>query len=185
MTFEEVYNKVEESSHEVAFNKGEAQKLYELLMELPKRSNVVEIGIQYGRSTTVFAEVSKLRSHHFTAIDPWVEDVSEEAKGHVYSQMSKYDWKFDLISKKSHDAFKKYHKKIDLIHIDGDHTYEGVMTDMKDWCPKVKSGGYILFDDYGHDSLPEVFKAVSEYMIPDYYDYVGRYGDKLGVFKKK
>jgi len=36
----------------------------------------------------------------------------------------------------------------DFIYIDADHSYEGVMRDMKAWWPKVKKGGLFCGDDY-------------------------------------
>lgn len=38
---------------------------------------------------------------------------------------------------------------IDLLYIDADHSYEGVMKDLDAWYPKVKSGGVVA----GHDFL--------------------------------
>jgi hypothetical protein len=74
---------------------------------------------------------------------------------------------------------------IDLIHIDGDHSYEAVTLDCELWLPKVVPGGYACFDDYGHTSLPEVFEAVNDYMSkhPEW-TLVGHYDSRFGVFKK-
>ena len=50
---------------------------------------------------------------------------------------------------------------IDILHIDGDHSYNGVIKDFDLYNSKVRSGGFILFDDY-HDKKhsPEVKPAV-------------------------
>lgn len=36
---------------------------------------------------------------------------------------------------------------IDFLHIDGNHSRESALFDVKNWLPKVKSGGVICFDD--------------------------------------
>ena len=36
----------------------------------------------------------------------------------------------------------------DFVYIDADHSYEGVVRDMKAWWPKVKKGGLFCGDDY-------------------------------------
>jgi hypothetical protein len=38
-------------------------------------------------------------------------------------------------------------KEIDLLWIDGDHSYEGCMSDLTNWYDKVVPGGHILFHD--------------------------------------
>lgn len=40
--------------------------------------------------------------------------------------------------------------KLDILFIDGDHTYEGVKKDFELWSPLVKKEGYVVF----HDILP-------------------------------
>jgi hypothetical protein len=52
---------------------------------------------------------------------------------------------------------------IDVLFIDGDHSYNGVKNDFNLYSPLVKNGGYIVFDDYNdHVSSPEVKPAVNE-----------------------
>jgi hypothetical protein len=41
-----------------------------------------------------------------------------------------------------------YSKKISLLHIDGNHGFEAVKSDVEKWCPLVIPGGWIIFDDY-------------------------------------
>jgi MMP 1-O-methyltransferase len=49
---------------------------------------------------------------------------------------------------------------IDLLWIDGDHSYEGVATDLDDWAGLVRKGGLIAGHDYGH--LESVRRAWDE-----------------------
>lgn len=52
---------------------------------------------------------------------------------------------------------------IDLLFIDGDHRYEGVINDWNNFEPLVKSGGFIVFDDYlDARSSPQVKRAVDD-----------------------
>jgi predicted O-methyltransferase YrrM len=42
---------------------------------------------------------------------------------------------------------------IDLLFIDGDHSYEGCLADLSHWYPKVKPDGVILGHDYDWDTV--------------------------------
>ena len=50
---------------------------------------------------------------------------------------------------------------IDAIYIDGNHSYEAVIEDIKNWSPKVKQGGLIIGDDYL--TFEGVKKAVNDF----------------------
>jgi len=41
-----------------------------------------------------------------------------------------------------------YTGSISVLHIDGNHSFEQVSKDARLWCPLVKPGGWIIFDDY-------------------------------------
>lgn len=59
---------------------------------------------------------------------------------------------------------------IDLLFIDGDHSYNGVIKDFNNYSKMVKPGGYIVFDDYNdYTDSPEVKPAV-DYIVNNFFD---------------
>lgn len=64
-------------------------------------------------------------------------------------------------------------KKIDLLIIDADHSYEAVKSDLLAWLPHLCLGGLVFFHDYdatgtvfaAQDRYPGVRQAVEETMI--------------------
>jgi predicted O-methyltransferase YrrM len=53
--------------------------------------------------------------------------------------------------------------KIDILFIDGDHSYDGVVEDFNNYVGFVNDGGFIVFDDYNdHWFCPEVKIAVND-----------------------
>jgi len=52
---------------------------------------------------------------------------------------------------------------IDCIFIDGDHTFEGVKTDIMTFSPILKPGGYYFFDDVSYQ-FPGTTKAVETFV---------------------
>ena len=42
----------------------------------------------------------------------------------------------------------RYGGEIALLHIDGNHAYDQVAADARLWTPRVRPGGWIIFDDY-------------------------------------
>lgn len=186
MNFNELYEITDTFGSHASFNREECEALYNLCTTIPKGGHALEIGVQFGRSLSVMGLVAKERGFDIRAVDNWLEDVSVEAKPFVQEMIMKYDMPVTLLSMDSKEAagFLDF-LKFDLIHIDGDHTYEGVKTDIELWNKRVKKNGYMIFDDYGHDSLPDIYKATQEFFTDNKeWEFVGRYGEKLGVFRK-
>lgn len=44
----------------------------------------------------------------------------------------------------SYEAIKSWSKRIELLYMDGDHSFEGAARDFREWTPFVVSGGLIL-----------------------------------------
>ena len=57
---------------------------------------------------------------------------------------------------------------LDFVYHDGDHKYEVVIQDLREWDKKVKVGGLIGGHDFTHKK-PGVIKAVNEYVKENSY----------------
>ena len=51
----------------------------------------------------------------------------------------------------------------DWIYVDGNHSYNGVMSDLTLYYPKMKIGGLIVGDDYNIKMTDRVKRAVKEF----------------------
>jgi glycosyltransferase involved in cell wall biosynthesis len=129
---------------------------YDLIRNL-NPSNIVELGTYAGTSLFSFLQAIKDGGFDstFNAVDIWKgdehsgyydENVYNNVKAIVENHYSGVNIK--LIRKKFDDALSDFSdKSIDLLHIDGLHTYEAVKHDFESWLPKVKDDGIILFHD--------------------------------------
>ena len=60
---------------------------------------------------------------------------------------------------------------VDLAVIDGDHSYEGCLSDIQDWLPRIRPGGTIGGDDHHETDWPGVVRACQE-SFPDAYEII-------------
>jgi hypothetical protein len=142
------------SDYESAWS-GHAPFAYWLVTE--KAPNiVVELGTHYGNSYFSFCRAVKNKKlpTKCYGIDTWTGDV--HAGGYdneVYNQVlginNKNYCEFSfLIRSKFDDAVKMFKDaSIDILHIDGLHSYEAVKNDFDTWLVKLAPGAVILFHD--------------------------------------
>jgi predicted O-methyltransferase YrrM len=148
---------------------------------------IVEVGVDYGYSLMKWAEW--FPNAEITGIDSYVYGDAEKSEpccrelirqwkqdqdrafnsqmdNLLETQGSVELWKMD-----SFEAWRKWtetspfrHKKIDILHIDADHSYEGVKKDYELWGPLGNEGGCILFHNVGGsfiDSVGKYFREVT------------------------
>lgn len=53
-------------------------------------------------------------------------------------------------------------KSLALVYIDGDHSYEGCLRDIRAWAPKLAAGGIMAFHDY-ENPVYGVKRAVNQF----------------------
>ena len=127
------------------------------LIELNKPGVVVELGSHYGVSFFSFCEAAEKysRNSYIYAIDSWEGDKHAGFYGEsVYSKVSTHaelhhKQRATLLRCKFDEAVDQFEdNSIDLLHIDGLHTYEAVKHDWETWFTKLKVGGSILLHDW-------------------------------------
>lgn len=53
---------------------------------------------------------------------------------------------------------------VDVIFVDGNHEFEYVKSDIELYIRKLKDGGLMILDDYGHQDYPGVRKALDRFL---------------------
>ena len=155
---------------------------------------IVELGTHWGESYFGFCQ--SVAEHHLDclcyAVDHWLGDAHAERYGEeVYEDVRQYnDTHYKafsyLLRTAFDDALVQFRDgSIDLLHIDGLHTYEAASHDFRTWLPKVKPGGIMLFHDiavrhadFGIWRLWDEIKAES----PETFEFHHSWG--LGVLRK-
>jgi predicted O-methyltransferase YrrM len=139
----------------------------------------VELGAYKGRSAAFMAV--ELRNSGkavtFFVVDLWehAADITRNAS-HPYEPATLEECKANVdragyqvryLQSDTVVAASVIQDQVDFVFIDGDHSYDGVIRDIKAWLPKVKPGGVIAGHDL-HYEYPGVVRAVREVFGADY-----------------
>ena len=132
---------------------------------------VVEIGSATGWSACVMGCALKANEQgHLYAIDPHMPTQWNDGTLHdTFPVISRNVERLGLektvtiMRKISGEAAKDWNRKIDLIFIDGDHSYEGVKNDWNHFLPHLHPFSFAIF----HDTMWEVGRVKDEYKRQD------------------
>lgn len=138
------------------------------LMEAHRPEVLVELGTHYGVSYFAFCQaVDRLGlDTRCFAVDTWKGDehsglyderVFEQVRGHNDAQYSGFS---RLVRSTFDEALKHFDDgSIDLLHIDGQHTFEAVRHDFETWLPKLSRRAIVVLHDTNvHERNFGVFK---------------------------
>ena len=182
--------------------KSEILEFCKFIYKLKPR-RILEIGTAKGGSLFLFSRISGKNSTIFSIDLPiikYVGGITLAPPPKIFFKAFKLDdQKMAIIRGDSHDSstLKKVKRilkknKIDILFIDGNHSYKGVKKDFEIYSPLVRKNGIIAFHDIVEvpsESGVRVNKFWNE--IKEYYEYLefvedwnqGRYG--IGVIYKK
>jgi len=149
----------------------EVRELRRLASCLPLHSTIVNIGAGSGTSSMAMLESSG--QHTVTTIDieggvsplGGIGNLNRMVNRH-YPENAPRNLSITGDSK----LVEWFGGDIDMIFIDGDHSYVGCKGDVEAWLPRVKTGGIVAFDDYGPGKASpvtwgDVKKVVDEMMV--------------------
>lgn len=141
--------------------------------------SIVEIGVFQGKTSIEFRKF--FPDALLYLIDPWklYDDYLTQEAGprslipvdyeNAYQSLRKIfsqDPKVKILRKTSVEALSDVPDGVDLVFIDGNHSYSYVKQDIEVWLPKVRHGGILSGHDY-NNLFPGVIQAVDEFFQQD------------------
>lgn len=137
----------------------------------------VEIGTYRGDFADRVLSISK--TSRIYCVDPYSDTINNHIGDDLYNDTynrlkSKYGDRVQFIRQFSADAVGMIPNNIDLLHIDGNHSYKFVRRDLELYFPKVRANGFILGsgaydeDDSVRDANGNVFIQHSQTEYGEY-----------------
>lgn len=151
---------------------------------------VVELGVHNGISFFAFCQAVKRLNINTTCygVDTWKGDehagfYEEEVFAKVMDYNTREYSRFSTLIRSTFDEAKDYFVdgSIDLLHIDGLHTYEAVKHDFGTWLPKLSANSIVVFHDINvRERKFGVFKLWEE-LKQQYRHFQFDFGHGLGI----
>lgn len=130
------------------------------LIQMVRPSKIVELGVCAGDSLFAFCQISAVLRRGLPdyrpvihGIDTWEGDRHCVYPGELFYQgvvraIAPFSEWVTLHRSRTDAAVSQFEDgSIDLLHIDADHSYDGVKADFDNYLPKVSPTGCILFHD--------------------------------------
>ena len=137
--------------------------LKDLIHDLPNDITMAEIGSYHGESALLFLNSGKINKLY--AIDTWIESIFKIAEDEFDKKL---DGKNVVKLKMTMNQAIQFLPKLDMVYIDGAHSYKLVKKDILASLKVIKKDGIIAGHDYSDQYKDRVVKAVDEILgTPD------------------
>lgn len=141
------------------------------LVRAYRPQTLVEVGSYAGASTCVLAAFAEVYGGGTVyAIDPFYNVEGRE------SYETGYEAVFDrnvapfgprVVKVRGLSWEVPWERPIDLLFLDGDHSYDGLAKDLAKFLPLLQAGGVLVFHDYKEHGKPGVRRNVDEKIRPN------------------
>lgn len=155
---------------DISFLKG-------LARDLPIKGSYLEVGSWLGLSAITFAKQLKSSGNNKASIycvDTWEgssehQNVSEIRQGVLFEKFLDNVRRLECddiimpLKGKSVDIARIWNReKLDMVFVDGDHSYEGCLSDILSWLPHIKENGRMIGHDINWPGVKEAVLKVSK-----------------------
>jgi len=160
--------------------RGEAAFLEGLAASCPDPATVLELGTGKGNGTTAIAYGLALHANWRI----YSVDVGECVEGRQRIENAGIPHVRCHLTRATTATYaRSWDETTDLLYVDADHTYVGVVADIAAFAPHVRAGGIIAFDDYC-ETHHGVMRAVDEWMALPHWLFLGRVGRLIAFVRQ-
>ena len=143
----------------------ELNTLYDLASELPEGAKVLEIGSYLGASSCYLSTALSPKGGHLFCVDTWENQTMPEGERDTFLEFKKNTSEVSTyihpVRKNSQNLCKTdIQLPLDMVFIDGDHSYAGVKNDYEKMIEWIRGGGILAFHDCVH--FAGVSKVIGE-----------------------
>lgn len=140
----------------------EKQALYESGRRLGNGKTIVEIGSYYGASANCLAYGIGSRDGKIHAVDTFENTATSDGHANIYDMfcVNTRANKDKIVPHRgwSVQVAHEFAEPIDMLFVDGDHSWNGVLNDMCAWLPKIRSDAVLAMHDVGWGDVSIFFK---------------------------
>ncbi len=163
---------------------AERNKLAELAKAVPDQGLIVEIGTLYGGVTAVLAKAQPFAAVVTVDDFSWhPEDMPSNSLASVQESFNNLHLdNITVIEGDSRNVGKSWARKIDLLWIDGGHSYQFIYSDLSLFGSRAN---VIALHDYKNPVWPTIEKAISEFIRTTRAFYIDEVIDSLVILRRR
>lgn len=135
--------------------------IFQTAANLPQEFVGCEIGSYLGSSTALLACIASFNKGHVYAIDTFNSDAMTENGVDTFADFCRHVYHYrniiTVLRGHSSKMYKEVPDALDFLFIDGDHSCEQTLQDLKHYYPKLKPGGVLLMHDTNRESVQKAY----------------------------